>query len=136
MLFANALRLRRRAPRRRETGFDVPVKHLASPALSAGGVLTDQWGSIARENAVVDVDQGAFFGTHGDATEALPAGVDTCGLRGPIGGPCGCDYASVNRLNRDHVHPIVSSLVRTPFFRYFKVDLHCDCPLWPDDSMW
>jgi ERO1-like protein alpha len=29
----------------------------------------------------------------------------------------------------------VSEIVRTAFFRYFKVNIACDCPLWPDDSM-
>ncbi|KAG1676511.1 hypothetical protein FOA52_000054 [Chlamydomonas sp. UWO 241] len=33
------------------------------------------------------------------------------------------------------VLPLVSQLVQLPFFRYFKVNIYCDCPLWPDDSM-
>lgn len=31
--------------------------------------------------------------------------------------------------------PLLRDLVRTPFFRYFKVNLYCDCPFWPDDGM-
>lgn len=34
---------------------------------------------------------------------------------------CGCDYASVERLNRDTLHPLLNSLVQLPYFRYFKV---------------
>ena len=30
---------------------------------------------------------------------------------------------------------MVSAIVRTAFFRYFKVNIACDCPLWPDDGM-
>jgi hypothetical protein len=46
-----------------------------------------------------------------------------------------CDFASVERVNRQHLLPILSDLVRKPFFRYFKVNLYCDCPFWPDDGM-
>eukprot|EP00879_Flechtneria_rotunda_P015861 GHRR01016588.1.p1 GENE.GHRR01016588.1~~GHRR01016588.1.p1 ORF type:complete len:419 (+),score=117.45 GHRR01016588.1:349-1605(+) len=46
-----------------------------------------------------------------------------------------CTYSSVHSLNTQHVHPVVSRLTQTGFFRYFKVNIYCDCPLWPDDSM-
>jgi hypothetical protein len=104
-----------------------------------------------------------------------------------------CSYAAVHALNGAHVHPLVQQLVKTAFFRYFKVceggvwwgllwrgffgggregsatasasnsvpslstqnqhhpppththttkhttnpqvNIYCDCPLWPDDSM-
>ena len=46
-----------------------------------------------------------------------------------------CDYASVERINRQELLPVLEELVRTAFFRYFKVNLYCDCPFWPDDSM-
>eukprot|EP00250_Pteridium_aquilinum_P003588 c13893_g1_i1 orf=286-1605(-) len=48
---------------------------------------------------------------------------------------CCCDYETVNSLNREALHPLLQSLVRTPFFRYFKAKLWCDCPFWPDDGM-
>lgn len=48
---------------------------------------------------------------------------------------CCCDYATVNTLNRDVLFPLLQRLVRTPFFRYFKVKLWCDCLFWPDDGM-
>lgn len=33
----------------------------------------------------------------------------------------GCTYAAVERVNRDEVKPLIEDLVKTPFFRYFKV---------------
>ncbi|KAK9674276.1 hypothetical protein RND81_12G222900 [Saponaria officinalis] len=48
---------------------------------------------------------------------------------------CCCDYETVNSLNKDVLHPLLQELVTTPFFRYFKVKLWCDCPFWPDDGM-
>ena len=35
--------------------------------------------------------------------------------------PVGCTYAAVERINRDEVQPLLDELVKTPFFRYFKV---------------
>lgn len=61
-------------------------------------------------------------------------GVGPCQLSGRIC-DCSCDYAAVERVNAEHLHPLLSSLVKLPFFRYFKVSLWCDCPFWPDDSM-
>ncbi|KAJ8510304.1 hypothetical protein OPV22_000738 [Ensete ventricosum] len=48
---------------------------------------------------------------------------------------CCCDYETANSLNAQVLHPILHELVKTPFFRYFKVKLWCDCPFWPDDGM-
>ena len=47
----------------------------------------------------------------------------------------GCEYAAVEQVNKEAVLPLLRDLVRTPFFRYFKVNLYCDCPFWPDDGM-
>lgn len=41
----------------------------------------------------------------------------------------------MERINRDHINPVLRDLVHTPFFQYFKVDLYTPCPLWPDDGM-
>lgn len=88
--------------------------------------------------------------------------------------PSSCDLTAVEGLNLQHVHPLLSQIVRMPFFQvhistlffnsplpcpanlisyskplpfrhpastcgshpqFFKVDLHCDCPFWPEDSM-
>ncbi|GFZ05159.1 endoplasmic reticulum oxidoreductins 1 [Actinidia rufa] len=48
---------------------------------------------------------------------------------------CCCDYETVDSLNGDVLHPLLQELVTTPFFRYFKVKLWCDCLFWPDDGM-
>ncbi|CAD7695908.1 unnamed protein product [Ostreobium quekettii] len=66
----------------------------------------------------------------GDAEQ----GVGSCRLRGTVNDCC-CDYETVNRVNQEHLHPVVSELVKTAYFRYFKVNLNCDCPLWPDEGM-
>lgn len=41
----------------------------------------------------------------------------------------------MEKVNGRHLLPILTDLVRKPFFRYFKVNLYCDCPFWPDDGM-
>ncbi|XP_058069780.1 endoplasmic reticulum oxidoreductin-1-like [Magnolia sinica] len=48
---------------------------------------------------------------------------------------CCCDYETVDTLNEEVLHPVLQELVTTPFFRYFKVKLWCDCPFWLDDGM-
>ncbi|MFS7929453.1 putative endoplasmic reticulum oxidoreductin 1, ERO1-like superfamily [Helianthus anomalus] len=48
---------------------------------------------------------------------------------------CCCDYETVDSVNEAVLHPLLQELVKTPFFRYFKVKLWCDCPFWPDDGM-
>ncbi|KAI5662157.1 hypothetical protein M9H77_21480 [Catharanthus roseus] len=48
---------------------------------------------------------------------------------------CCCDYETVDNVNSAVLYPLLQDLVKTPFFRYFKVKLWCDCPFWPDDGM-
>nr|DAD37377.1 TPA_asm: hypothetical protein HUJ06_008018 [Nelumbo nucifera] len=48
---------------------------------------------------------------------------------------CCCDYETVDTVNKEVLHPLLKEIVATPFFRYFKVKLWCDCPFWPDDGM-
>lgn len=48
---------------------------------------------------------------------------------------CCCDYETVDSVNEAVLYPLLQDLVTTPFFRYFKVKLWCDCPFWPDDGM-
>ncbi|PKA65544.1 Endoplasmic oxidoreductin-1 [Apostasia shenzhenica] len=48
---------------------------------------------------------------------------------------CACDYETVDSLNEEVLHLILQEIVATPFFRYFKVKLWCDCPFWPEDGM-
>lgn len=58
----------------------------------------------------------------------------SCQLEGIVPDCC-CSYPAVERVNRDSMLPTLKELVTTPFFRYFKTDLYCECPLWPDDGM-
>lgn len=48
---------------------------------------------------------------------------------------CCCEYETVDHLNEEVLHPLLQELVKTPFFRHFKVKLWCDCPFWPEDGM-
>ncbi|CAL0320182.1 unnamed protein product [Lupinus luteus] len=48
---------------------------------------------------------------------------------------CCCDYETVDHVNEEVLNPALQELVKTPFFRYFKAKLWCDCPFWPDDGM-
>eukprot|EP00884_Botryococcus_braunii_P002582 jgi/Botrbrau1/12324/Bobra.0205s0022.1 len=61
-------------------------------------------------------------------------GGGVCRLTGPVH-ECCCDYGSVEKLNAQELCPLLGELVQQPFFRYFKVNLYCDCPFWPDDGM-
>ncbi|XP_024968232.1 endoplasmic reticulum oxidoreductin-1-like isoform X1 [Cynara cardunculus var. scolymus] len=59
---------------------------------------------------------------------------DTCKYTGIVEDCC-CDYESIDDVNGAVLHILLQELVATPFFRYFKVKLWCDCPFWPDDGM-
>ncbi|KAJ9560690.1 hypothetical protein OSB04_005850 [Centaurea solstitialis] len=59
---------------------------------------------------------------------------DTCEYTGIVEDCC-CDYQSVDDVNGAVLNILLQELVATPFFRYFKVKLWCDCPFWPDDGM-
>ncbi|CAN0911508.1 Endoplasmic reticulum oxidoreductin-1 [Linum grandiflorum] len=48
---------------------------------------------------------------------------------------CCCNYETANLLNEEVLYPSLQELVKTPFFRYFKAKLWCDCPFWADDGM-
>ncbi|CAN1302375.1 Endoplasmic reticulum oxidoreductin-1 [Linum perenne] len=48
---------------------------------------------------------------------------------------CCCNYETANLLNEEVLNPSLQELVKTPFFRYFKAKLWCDCPFWTDDGM-
>ncbi|CAI5972814.1 unnamed protein product [Closterium sp. NIES-65] len=48
---------------------------------------------------------------------------------------CCCEYETVDELNSHVLQPLLTQLVNTTFFKYFKVRLWCDCPFWPDDGM-
>ncbi|XP_062015926.1 endoplasmic reticulum oxidoreductin-1-like isoform X2 [Rosa rugosa] len=48
---------------------------------------------------------------------------------------CCCDYETVDSVNAEVLHPLLQEIVKTPFFRYFKAKLWCDCPFWTEDGM-
>ncbi|GJP51274.1 hypothetical protein CLOM_g10447 [Closterium sp. NIES-68] len=48
---------------------------------------------------------------------------------------CCCEYETVDELNTQVLQPLLTQLVNTTFFKYFKARLWCDCPFWPDDGM-
>jgi len=85
-----------------------------------------EWGRAASERARYDlVDAGR--GARG-------AGDRACSLDGNVR-DCGCEYFQVDALNEEVVRPSLEAIVRQKYFSFFKVDLHCACPFWPDDSM-
>jgi Endoplasmic Reticulum Oxidoreductin 1 (ERO1) len=69
------------------------------------------------------------------AIAILDASVSTCvclkcsHVRG-----AGCRFQDVELLN-GQLLPLLQNATTTAYFRYFKVSLFCDCPLWPDDGM-
>lgn len=44
-----------------------------------------------------------------------------------------CLYETIEEAT-DKVYKPLDQLVRTPFFRYFKVDIYEDCPFWYEDT--
>lgn len=47
---------------------------------------------------------------------------------------CQCSIDRLQNLNHRHVNPLLSSLVKSPWFRYFRVDLSAPCSLFPADD--
>ncbi|KAI9328911.1 endoplasmic reticulum oxidoreductin 1 [Zopfochytrium polystomum] len=43
-----------------------------------------------------------------------------------------CEYSDVNRIN-DQISPLLQDLVKTSFFRYYKVNLEKGCPFWKEN---
>ncbi|KAF8071015.1 AERO1 [Scenedesmus sp. PABB004] len=106
---------------------------LGTPAAGGGGALGPPALLLGAWQRLVTRSRPASAARIKDLAETLDAGV--CHIQGKVDDLSDCTYAAVHRLNAQHVHPVVSRLVRTAFFRYFKVNIWCDCPLWPDDSM-
>jgi ERO1-like protein alpha len=50
-------------------------------------------------------------------------------LTGIVHDSC-CNYETVDIATQAHFHPLLDELRKTPFFRYFKVDLTRECPFW------
>lgn len=47
-----------------------------------------------------------------------------CQIPGKVDDLSDCTYSAVHSLNHHHVNPVVRELVRTAFFRYFKVGIY------------
>ncbi|OAY25179.1 endoplasmic reticulum oxidoreductin-1 [Manihot esculenta] len=80
---------------------------------------------VALTTASITTSKISQFGQHCSCPQRYSGMVEDC---------C-CDYETVDRLNEELLYPSLQDLVKTPFFRYFKVKLQCDCPFWPDDGM-
>lgn len=61
-------------------------------------------------------------------TYLLSTGDKTLRLEGKIDDCC-TDFREITAIN-DNIHPILMDLVKTNFFRRFKVDLQAKCPFW------
>lgn len=58
---------------------------------------------------------------------------DCVRLEGPIS-DSQCDFESVNEAVTYFYAPLLSSLSTSTFFKYFKVDLHRNCPFWHEEG--
>ncbi|KAM7355313.1 endoplasmic reticulum oxidoreductin-1-like protein [Cochliomyia hominivorax] len=56
-----------------------------------------------------------------------------CELEGSIN-DCSCEVDTVDHFNNIKIFPRLSSLLVKNYFRFYRVNLHRDCPFWPDDS--
>ena len=54
--------------------------------------------------------------------------------QGEISSFCPCTLSLVQELNAAHVSPALNTLLGTPYFRYFRVDLEAECPFWKNDG--
>lgn len=61
-------------------------------------------------------------------------GKPLCRPMGRIHDAC-TDYETVESYNDKHIFSKLEALRRTPYFRYFLVDLFRDCPFWNDNGM-
>ncbi|KAJ3106418.1 hypothetical protein HDU97_006403 [Phlyctochytrium planicorne] len=68
------------------------------------------------------------------AYAALSGGAaNYCSPNGPIQDTF-CEFQTVDKLNKE-VFSLVSELVTTSFFKYYKVDLNKGCDFWEDDRL-
>ncbi|KAG2218403.1 hypothetical protein INT45_011591 [Circinella minor] len=58
---------------------------------------------------------------------------DYCNPQGQIKDTC-CDYRSVEDIQQD-IFEKIQSLVKTKFFRFYKLNLWRECPFWNDDGL-
>lgn len=97
---------------------------------SGGGPSTSR-SSLLEE--VLSAPLGADLGKGFDA--GLGASQGICRPTGQIHDAC-CDYETVEkRLNTPRFFETLSELVKTNYFRYYKVDLFRDCPFWVENGL-
>lgn len=56
-----------------------------------------------------------------------------CMLRGNVD-DCTCKIETIDSFNSKFVIPKMSGILAKSYFRYFKVNMHRDCPFWTDDG--
>ena len=89
-----------------------------------------EWRQIRRHGPLGDGDS-----TLTVKLPEMPLGQDAeCLLSGNVK-DCSCQFSQVDALNEEIVRPKLNEIVNKRFFSYFKVDLHCACPFWPEDGM-
>ncbi|KAL8280820.1 hypothetical protein RQP46_006824 [Phenoliferia psychrophenolica] len=67
-----------------------------------------------------------------DVLQSKSADQQYCKPTGLIQDAC-CDFETVESVNTD-VFTSLHELVRTPYFRFHKVDLYRECPFWQEDG--
>ncbi|RUP37945.1 hypothetical protein BC936DRAFT_138431, partial [Jimgerdemannia flammicorona] len=45
-----------------------------------------------------------------------------------------CDFETVEKVNED-LYGQIQDLVKTKFFRYYKLNLYRECPFWHEDGL-
>lgn len=93
-----------------------------------------KWNSAAVGAVLVVLFGMAITSMYSQRQKFCPCSQDSRKYTGIVEDCC-CDYETVDNINNAVLHPLLQELVKTPFFRYFKVKLWCDCPFWPDDGM-
>ena len=56
-----------------------------------------------------------------------------CKLQGNVD-DCGCKIETIDDFNARYIKPKLSSLLKFSYFRYFKMNMHKECPFWADDG--
>lgn len=104
-----------RAPRRRALAF--------AAVFLAAGLLS--WADPVRSG---EAGKPAFPET----AEAAAPRTCTCELEGQIEDCC-CAFGDIDQLN-GQIAPLLSRLMKTTFFRFYKADMHRKCLFWDDDE--
>ena len=113
------------------------VRDVAARALDEAASFIDKLRRAideARDADGASISAATTTPTDDAITQAGAQSSDVCLLRGKVS-DCNCEYFQVDSLNSEIIRPWLADLVTKRFFRYFKVDLHCDCPFWLDDAM-